>query len=305
MQNGHETRPTPPDINASSVLLALRIGRPGNRRRVNPSLIEVDADKDALSVGKELLDSRELKAVATFDGGVRQWLYGRSLPAYGVLKAGVYRLPMTLIEEVDARLAEVVVERDALIDAFMATYPDTPERLDRVRARLRALFNPDDYPAPDEVRGAFTFDYRYLELGIPGSLSAPLLAREREKAAARLTREVDQIKLALRASFAELVSHAAERLQVQPDGKKNVFRDSLIRNMEEFCRYFGDRNIVHDQELAALVEQAQRVIRGVDADGLRNNDGLRAEVGRTMGQIKATMDKNLMLEPSRRLLMDK
>lgn len=289
-----------PDITANSVLLLLRISKLGNRRKVNPGLVQVDADREAITVGKELLDCDEYREIVGFDGSVRRWLYSRSLPAYGVLKDGAYRLPLGLVEEVDDKLREFQEQRELRIQAFLDVYP---AKVEQARSRLRALYNPADYPDVGQVRQAFSLEYRYLTMNVPDSLGA-LYQRERNKAMADVQSEVEEIKLALRMSFAGLVDHAAERLQSGTDGKKMVFRDTLVKNLEDFFSYFGARNIVNDTELATMVEQARSVIHGVDAQDLRDDEVLRRHVQSTMAGIRKAMDDGVMLRPNRRFTVE-
>jgi hypothetical protein len=60
----------------NAVCVAVTIGRLGNSRKISSSQVEVDADKDLIRVGKTLLDSPELRDVQSFDGQIRQMLYG-------------------------------------------------------------------------------------------------------------------------------------------------------------------------------------------------------------------------------------
>ena len=299
MVNGQ--RDPPVDLASNSVMLVMRMGRLGNRRKVPTDMVTVDADPEAVHVGKELLESPELKAVTTEDNAIRQWVYTRSLPSYGTLRDGVYRLPLTLVDQVDEELEAFRQRRQELIDRFLERYP---AMVNEALARLRALYNPADYPHLDQVAARFSFQYRYLAFGTPDMLSARLLARERSKAAAEVASEVEEIKLALRSSFAELVYHAADRLKVGPDGKKMVFRDSLVQKLEEFLTYFNQRNLVDDRELAGLVERARAVMHGLAPQELRDNDSLREQVQHTMQVIKDTMDGGMMLRPTRRLILD-
>ena len=292
----------PVDLAANSVMLVLRLGRLGNRRKVPTNMVEVDADPDAVHVGKELLESPELKAVATEDGAIRQWVYARALPSYGTLRDGVYRLPLALVDQVDEELEAFRQRRQALIGKFLDRYP---AMVNEAVARLRTLYNPADYPHLDQVADKFTFDYRYLAFMTPQTLSARLLERERAKAAAEVSTEVEEIKVALRTGFAELVAHAADRLGFQPDGKKQTFRDSMVDKMTEFFGFFAARNLVGDEELATLVERAREAMRGVTAQVLRTDDVTRASVKDTLDQVKAEMDRSLMVRPARRLILDR
>ena len=290
------------DLNQNSVLLLLRLYRLGTRRKVDSTMVEVDADKEAIVVNKELLESAELEAIKSFDGHIHRYLYARSLPTFGVLRTSAYRLPLGLVEEVDARLLQLRSERMNLIESFLAVYD---AQAAEAQKRLRKLYNPGDYPTKDQVAQTFGFEYRYMTLGVPQSLSAALIAREQEKALADVTNEVEEIKLALRTSFYRLVEHAADRLRVGLDGKKMVFRDSLVQNLGDFLAYFGQRNIVGDQDMATLVERARIAMQPVaDPNSLRDNADLRSAVQLTMQQIKELMDQQLMLRPKRKLILE-
>jgi len=292
--------PAAESLQQNSILLVVRLSKPGNRRKAPSGLVTVDADREAITVSKELLDCPELAAIATLDGKVRNWVYARSLPS-GILREGVYRLPLALVDEVDRGLEEFQGWRKDAIEAFLAVYP---QKVQEARGRLRALYDARDYPPEEALREAFDLQWRYLAVDVPQSLNAALMRREREKAAQDVRAEVDEIRLALRMSFAELVQHAADRLAPGQDGKPRVFRDSLVKNMEEFLQYFSARNLTQDGELASLVERARGVLHGVTPDDLRAHDGLRRDIQKTMAGIKAAMDEGTMLKPSRRFFLE-
>lgn len=296
------TSPGTVDLEKNSVMLTLRTGKVGNRRRVTRATVaaevQVDADKDAIGVNKELLDSPELAAIARHDRDTRRWLYGRSLPAYGTLREGVYRVPLDLTDEVEDYLLDRSTKRDGLVDKFMPTYEVA---VVEAQARLRALFDRQDYPAAAAVQATFFMEWQYIMLGTPDNLSATLFKTERAKAAAVVSREVDELRQMLRQAFADLLDHAVDRLGVGQDGKKVVFRDTMVEGIADFFQYFGSRNLVGDDELAALVDKARTVMTGIGASDLRDSDAVRAEVQRTFADIKKTMDDNTMLAPVRRI----
>ena len=288
------------DMSQTSIMLTLQLTKAGNRKRVSSNRVEVDADKDAISVSKELLDSPQYEDIRSFDGMVRRWLYVRALPAVG-LRTGTYRIPIVLLEEVDEKLGAYDAERAALVDRFCNVYQD---QVDAAQDRLRELYDTRDYPPVDAVRDAFTFEYRYVSFAVPQalkSISIDLLRREQEKARLDVQSEAEEIKDALRASFAELLDHAVKRLAVK-DGKPLIFRDSMIGNIEQFLTYFGQRNVVGDTELEELVTKARAAMNGVDnAQDLRDNGALRGRVRSALGEIKKTMDDNVMVKPGRRI----
>ncbi len=72
--------------------------------------------------------------------------------------------------------------------------------------------------------------------------------------------------------FGKLVSHLTERLSGSDDGKPKVFRDSAVENLSEFFTRFRQLNVGNNAQLDELVAQAQRVIRGVEPQQLRDSN---------------------------------
>src|SRR5439155_25036209 len=98
-----------------------------------------------------------------------------------------------------------------------------------------------------------------------------------------------------------LVTHLTERLVDGPEGQK-VFRDSAVTNVLEFFDRFRQLNVRSNAQLDDLVEQAQRVVRGVDAKSLRDSDALRREVAGQLGRVQTALDGMLVNQPRRRII---
>lgn len=297
-----------PSILQQAVILILRQGAPGNLRKVRgaevvetgealSAPVTVDADKTLVHVSKYLFESGAYRAVLRYDGQTRDWLVRRALPSY--FREGFYLLPLALLEEVDADLAARQRQRQTLIEAFLSDYETTVED---AKARLRGLFNPADYLTRDALAAAFRFEVSYLTLEVPQTLegvSPALFQRERDKAEALWTEAAEAIQQALRTSMAELVAHMVDRLSAGADGKPKQFRPSLVTNMEEFLRYFQARNLTNDEDLAALVDKAQLVMKGVDIKALRQNADVRDRVREGFARLQSVMDRMTMVRPSR------
>lgn len=289
-----QQRPESSGIMDRAVCLSLEIHKPGNRRKVSSSQVETDADKSMINVSKLLLDSAEYKAISRHDGEVRQWLYSRALP--GPFRAGVYLIPHELVLDVDTHLREAGAAREELIDAFMLAYPSLESE---AAAKLGSLYDPKDYPEESLLRAAFSVHWSYFAFQTPDTLrriSTQLFERERDKAAASWVDATKEVREALRAGFAELVDHMAERLT----GDK-VFRNSLVENFRDFLSTFDFRNITDDADLRALVTRAGQLLDGVNPDTLRKEEGLRDAVARGMAEINASLDTMIVNRPKRRL----
>ena len=102
--------------------------------------------------------------------------------------------------------------------------------------------------------------------------------------------------------LSELVSHLTERLAGSDDGKPKVFRDSAIENLHEFFERFRHLNVRSSQQLDELVGQAQRIVRGVQPQQLRDNTDLRQQIATQLSGVQSVLDGLLVDRPRRNIL---
>ena len=81
-----------------------------------------------------------------------------------------------------------------------------------------------------------------------------------------------------------------------------MFRDSAVENLAEFFQRFRQLNVRSSEQLDQLVGQAQRVIRGVEPQDLRDNAGLRQQVATEMSRVQGILDGLLVDRPRRNIL---
>jgi len=295
----------------NSIAIVLSFARPGTKRIVRKAQVSeksegvenavvVDADKDMINVGKDIIDSPQLRAIQSRDGFTRRWVTARALPS-PLFKSGTFIIPTALIEEVVEYLEKSKTERDADIAAFVEAYPGLVEE---ARNKLKDLFDPRQYPAASAIVKAFDMRWNLVEFNTPGKLkniSKALYDKERAKAEAEWANATEQIRNALRVSMAELVEHMIDRLSSDEDGKAKTFKSSTIENFNEFANLFAARNLTGDAELAALVEKAQKVMSGVDAKALRSDADMKQRVQDGFTEIKTTMSDMVINRPARAL----
>jgi hypothetical protein len=75
-----------------------------------------------------------------------------------------------------------------------------------------------------------------------------------------------------------------------------------VGNLTEFFEKFRTLNVRSNAQLDALVAEAQRVVRGVGPQELRDNAELRQRVATQMAQVQNSLDSLLVDRPRRRLL---
>lgn len=284
------------DLAQRTVCVKVRLGRLGNTRKVSNSQVEVDTDKSLIRVSKHLLDSRELRALANFDGEIRRFLYDTCLP----FEAGIHLCPLALLERMEAKLREFAARRKEVVAAFLTAYSALCQDAAK---RLRSLYNPADYPPIEYVEQQFTFQWQYISFGVPEQLreiSTKIWQEERDKAAQMMAEAGDEIQHVLRAAMAELVKHMRDRLKDGPDGKPLRFKESTVSNLIEFLGTFDFRNVSDDEELKVLVERARTILGGVDAEALRTTADLRGKVQQEMADLAAELDTMIVKKPGRK-----
>lgn len=296
--------PKPAGIMSKAVCLLVELRRLGNSRRTPSGSVVTDADRDMFRVNKSLLDSPELKKIAQLDGELRRYVASRCLPS--MFKTGVYLLPNGLIEEVDARIETFAIERAALVEDFAAVYESQKAA---AADKLKSMYNPLDYAATaEEVRAAFSVRTQYVAFDTPGTLrdiKRAIFEREASKAAAQWTEALSECRQVLRAELASLIDHALDRLTPGADGKPRVFRDSLIKNLDEFFGTFNARNSIgEDADLDALVAQARTILGGVSPDELRKSEAARSDVLSRLAQVKGQLDTMIIEKPSRGFMVE-
>ena len=193
--------------------------------------------------------------------------------------------------------------RDELVQAEADLNAVYEEVKADARRRLGRLYNPSDYPP--EVRDLFGVGWDFPSVEPPSYLMriAPeVYEEERRRVAARFDEAVRLAEQAFASEFARLLSHLTARLANGEDGGRQVFRDSVVNNLVEFFGKFSELNVRSNPELDALVEQAQRLVRGVTPQALRDSDALRQEVTSSMARVRSQVEALITDAPRRRLV---
>jgi hypothetical protein len=170
--------------------------------------------------------------------------------------------------------------------------------------RLGSLYNAADYP--ETLVGLFGVAFDFPSVEPPDylvQLSPALYAQEQERVRGRFEEAVRLAEAAFLDEFARLVEHLAERVSgTSDDGSPKVFRDSAVGNLCEFFARFRELNVRSNAQLDELVERAQRAVRGVAAQDLRDSAPIRQRVADSLGQVRTSLDALLVDRPRRRIL---
>jgi hypothetical protein len=260
------------------------------------------ASGEFLSARKKLLDTGHpaYKEVTGVRGRIISHWKAVSLP---FPEPGIRLIRQDRIEPFNEQMGEL---RDQLTEAVARLDSHYAELRSAARRRLGQLYNPDDY-APS-LLGLFGVEWDFPSVEPPDyllQLSPALYEQERSRAASRFTEAVTLAEQAFIGELAKLVSHLTERLSGEADGQKKVFRDSAVTNLVEFFERFRTLNINSSAQLDELVNQAQRIVQGVEPQELRDNGDLRQHVTTQLATVQAALDGMMIDQPRRRIIRNR
>lgn len=258
-----------------------------------------DAERDFLSAGKKLIDTRhpKFKAVSSIRSQAIAFWRGISLP---YPEPGIRLVKQTDLEQIEQTLQAY---RRELIDAVGQLNADFPEIRRLARERLGELYNETDYPV--SLVGEFEINWEYPSVEPPNYLSelSPEIYRQQcERVQARFDEAVTLAEQAFIEELARLVSHLTERLGGNEDGRPKVFRDSAIDNLNDFFERFRHLNVGSCEELDRLVLRAQQVIGRVAPEAIRSNQSLRQQLATQLAGVQSTLDGLMVDRPRRNLI---
>jgi hypothetical protein len=168
---------------------------------------------------------------------------------------------------------------------------------------LGSLYNAADYPASLEGMFAVSWDFPSVEPpDYLRQLNPEIYEQECQRMRHRFDEAVQLAEQAFMEELSQLVGHLTERLTGQTDGKPKIFRDSVVTNLTEFFNRFRSLNIRSNEQLDELVGQCQDVVRSVEPQLLRDNQGLRQTVAQELTQVQNVLDDLLVDRPRRNIL---
>jgi len=298
---------TSPALRLRATMAAVRLGFTwmGTRKTLTPGQTaraaeSFDAEGRFLSAAKKLLDTKHpaFRSVTAARGQIESYWRGVSLP---FPEPGVRLVRQDYLDQFALRMADFRAELD---DAVANLDRHFGELRAAAAGRLGSLYCEADYP--DSLTGLFAVAWEFPNVEAPAyllQLNAALYDEERARVAARFEEAVQLAEQAFLDEFGRLVAHLCERVSGAGDGGgPKVFRDSAVDNLADFFDRFRTLNVRSNDQLDALVAEAQRAVRGVDPQQLRDSEALRRRVASRLTDVRSALDGLLVDRPRRRIL---
>lgn len=275
-------------LHNSAMLASLNISQWTARKydkKVSTQVEQQHGAKDAGRFNKILVGKEALEAIQKIGTAARSYHYKMTLP-WG--DNGERLLPAILFEDYGREINIYREQFDARVREFVRDYPQL--KVDAIK-RLGSMYNPQDYPATDEIASRFSIQVEFTPVPTAHDFRVNLNEEYVDSIRRDLTRRMearqnDAVKHCWE-RVREVVAHIHERLA----DKDKTFRDTLISNAEELLTILPALNITGDPELASVAEDVRSLL--IAPDRLRQDDMLRSQTADRAADILAKFGMKL------------
>ena len=229
--------------------------------------VRAQASSNAGRYMKHLLPKHATLELKQIESQARQSSYNLTMP----WDRGRFRLlPVKLYDTYCRRLNQLA---DQYFDArklFISTYDN---HVAYAQAELGALFNPNDYPSPDNLVDRLTIAYRFAPVPDANHFVAQLIESDIEQIKLDIANDIqEKINSAVQDVYQRIgdgVRLVSERLTPDANGNPKTFRNTMIEHLVDLTAIVPALNITNDPVLATLCTQVKDAIDNVSPDQLR------------------------------------
>lgn len=283
---------TAPSIASSAMLAELTISqwtaRKQDKRASKEVTDENNAETGVANVHKNMMHNCvELDAVHKLTGNIRNIHYAMTMPWSDT---GLRLLPTAQYFKYHQTMTDLENQWHNAVGAFLSSYQ---WEISQAEAKLGDLFVRDEYPTTDALTTKFAFNLTYIPLPDAGDFRVDVgndaLAQVKtdyeEYYSRQLTNAMNDIWTRLHTALTNM----SARLSYKSDGKKEIFKDSLVGNVMDMVELLDVCNVTGDSQMAALKDKLSGAMYGVTAEVLREDTFTRDHTKRNIDQIIATL----------------
>ena len=280
----------PISIASSAMLCELSISVWTGRKLDRKASAEVTtanaAAQGVANVYKKLLGNcQELKAIQKFASNVRKLHYSMTMPWSDM---GLRLIPTAQYFKYNNLMTGLQNEFTQLHEMFCAAYD---WEITQAQSTLGFMFNQEEYPTVDNIRRKFNFRLATMPVPLSGDWRLDIGNEAMEEVKAQYEGYVvTQVQTAMDDLWQRLyqpLANMSKRLDyaTKEDRQHTGFHDSLVTNVLDMVELLSTCNITGDMQMETARIKLEDALRGVTADGLREDAYLRSETKRTVDEV--------------------
>jgi hypothetical protein len=279
-------------INAAGILakkamiVTLKISSWSARKTDKGVTLEVASSKsasaEAVRVSKTIVDRKALMKIKEIATKMRKYHNTVTLPWNN---DGGRLLPTTKHADYTAFYRKCTQDFDDAVTDFVADYKNCIADASHF---LGDMYDSDDYPDEVEIRNKFSMDLSFNKVPEAADFRVDIPEYEQERIARQIEERVErQHAESMRRVWNRIyrtVEHVYDRLR----DEDAIFRDSLIKNVQELVALLPDLNILKDKNLETMAAELEKTLCSESPDELRKDKSRRQQVAQ---ESKELLDK--------------
>jgi hypothetical protein len=267
-----------------ALLVCVSISQWGARKKDKKASASVEntfkSGRQAGSYNKKLLPgAKELEAVSSLAGSIRNYFYENTLPW---LSDGTRILASKNYVEFNREFQSKHLKFIQAVNDFLAVYPTLKAQAQSV---LGELFDANDYPSEDRIRQAFSCDIVFLPMPQVGDFRVEVATTE---LASFNSKMLDIEREAVEHCFnklADVIKTAVEKL-ASPSAR---FQDSLFSNITDLCEILPRLNVTENPALEKTRLELKDLVASINPESCRKNLSDRDLAAKNLRDISAKM----------------
>jgi hypothetical protein len=277
-----------PSISSSAMLVEINRrrwnGYAQNKEATENLKAQYNAGRKSARVNQTLLIKEPLfDQVNTLYGAISTVLYHYTMPW---LDRGPRLLTTPCFFEFNKQVTGLINEVEQVaLPAFFADYPNMIARAGSTD-RLGDLFNPDHYPDVETLKTHYSITLKYAPVPDAGDFRVDVGHEALQMLRSSYeTYYQDQLKSAYADVWTrthEALTNMSKRLEGE---KKQLFRDTLVSNVEDMVALLDQFNITDDPNMRRAKARIEQTLRGVTPEALREDDSYRLDTKRKVDQL--------------------
>jgi len=256
----------------------------------------VQAQAKSIRASKDIYNT-DIPCIAkinAFKTAVIDWWKSRT-HAYG--SDGVRLLRKVDLEAFQQQMAQAQKDLDPLAQDIDNHRFDI---IDDARSRLGDTLSIGDYPL--DLSTCYGITVSYPNLTPSQELPPEVYQQQKAYLEAKINEAAEAAQQAFTQDFFDMVSHLAERLTPDQEGKPKAFSKTAVEKLQDFIAAFQNMKLKDGDDFDNLVNKTKELIAGVTAKDIRNAPALKKELKTALDEIEKQLSAMVTNAPRRKII---